>query len=367
MNSLDNLSFIEVVVLDIGYNLIECGIVGIDKKIYVHKFPPALNTTSKPMLASRKENGFHFEHQFNNDLRRDTLLNFWQDNNLYQANGNWKGGEWGSNNLPTSSKNFCSGIFIGDRMIIHSIKNGIIPYNKRFSAPFEEVDNIIEESDEFAWSTNITLINTNITYSCYVCDTPMPQSAIDVLFVWENSLSHKYVKILKRGVSNPNVDMPCLLMPGAGEHKEPGNNVNFKSDALRAISEEIGISQNTISKSYLIKIGIFNGENRDPRYWSYSAFQDGKLITFGPKRYSATELYVLYIHTDDDVEPDEIDCEDKIEVGGKYWIELNNPILKNNELWMIPEHSLYFNHATCAIETFKSLSEEDKNKHRINL
>jgi hypothetical protein len=102
----------------------------------------------------------------------------------------------------------------------------------------------------------------------------MPQSAIDVLFIWENSLSNRYVKILKRGMPNPNVDMPNLLMPGAGEHREPGNKICFKTDALRAINEEIGISSETISKSYLIPVGTFNKEKRDPRYWSYSVHQD---------------------------------------------------------------------------------------------
>lgn len=354
----------ELIVLDLGYNLIVCGIVGINKIIYLHKFPPALNTTVKPKIVKQEIN---YEHKFNTNIKRETVLNFWQSKDLYQANGDWKGGEWGSSNLPTSSQNFFTNIFIGDRLAIKNVIDGIVPYNKILSKPFDLSDEIIEGSENCAWTANITQIDTNQTYSCYICENPIPQSAIDVLFVWENIFSHRYVKILKRGISNPNVDMPNLLMPGAGEHREPGNKICFKTDALRAINEEIGISKETISKSYLIHVGTFNKEKRDPRYWSYSANQDNQIITFGPERESETNVYLLYIKTDTEKEPDEIEFEDKIEVGKKYWISLNNPILKNNKIWMIPEHSYYFEHSKNVLDLFCSLGEEEKYSHKITI
>lgn len=365
----NNLLNCELVVVDLGYNLIVCGVVGINKIIYIHKFPPVLNTTLKPQYCEIKS---HYEHKYNKNLRRETVLNFWKSKDLYQANGDWKGGEWGSSNLPTTSKDFFTDIFIGDKLVIKDIIDGIIPYPKILSKPFKAFDEIIVGSEKYACTANIIQNNTNNPnnpnqiYSCYICDTPMPQSAIDVLFVWENSFSDRYVKILKRGISNPNVDMPNLLMPGAGEHREPGNKICFKSDVLRAVSEEIGISKDTISKSYLIPVGTFNKEKRDPRYWSFSAYQDNMIITFGPERQSETNVYVLYIKTDTSISvPDEIEPEDKIEVGKKYWINLENPILTNKKLWMIPEHSFYFEHTKHILDIFCRLGEEEKETHKI--
>jgi hypothetical protein len=158
-----------LIVLDLGYNLIVCGIVGINKNIYIHKFPPALNTTVKPQIMEQKTG---YEHKFNTNLRKETVLNFWQSKDLYQMNGDWKGGEWGSNNLATSSKDFFTNIFIGDRLSIKNVIDGIIPYNKILSKPFNVSDEIIVGSENYACTANITQINTNQTYSCYICESP---------------------------------------------------------------------------------------------------------------------------------------------------------------------------------------------------
>lgn len=61
-----------MIVLDLGYNLIVCGIVGINKIIYIHKFPPALNTTIKPQIVESKTG---YEHKFNTNLRKETVTN----------------------------------------------------------------------------------------------------------------------------------------------------------------------------------------------------------------------------------------------------------------------------------------------------
>ena len=55
-------------------------------------------------------------------------------------------------------------------------------------------------------------------------------------------------------------------------------------------------------------------------------------------------------------EPNEIEYEDRIEVNKKYWIGLNNPILSNKELWIIPEHSLYFECAKNVLQSFESVT-----------
>ena len=360
----------ELIVLDIGYGVLKCGIVGLNKIVWIHKFPPAFNTTSKPVISDAdRVLESDFEYEYNKELRKETVVNFWASTELYQANGDWKGGEWGSNNLPTTSTNFCTGVFIGDSLMMEVVADGIIPYKKRLSLKFESDDtsDIIEGSELFAWSANIKVLNSSITYSCYVCDNPMPQSAIDVLFVWENSLGHKFIKILRRGPSNPNVDMPNMIMPGAGEHREPGNKISIKADALRAVCEEIGIGDDALSKCYLIPIGVFGEKKRDPRYWTYSVIQDGKMMEFGPERESETNVFILYIKTDTEKEPDEINYTDTIEIGKKYWIGLDNHLILDNKLWMIQEHISYVRLAKNILSEFELRGQEEKEQFKFNV
>jgi ADP-ribose pyrophosphatase YjhB (NUDIX family) len=356
----------ELSILKLGYNLIVGKVKNLEKVLYIHKFPPVLNTTSKPNL---EVNSSVDELQSDVHLNKETLINFWKSTDLYQANGDWKGGEWGSNNLPTTDKTFCTGLFVGDKIIIKIIKEGIIPYKTRCSKPFDINDEIIEQSELSAWSCNLFSPIDGLEYSGYVCEQPMPQSAIDVLFIWENNLKQKFVKVLRRGNSHPNVDMPCMLMPGAGEHREPGNNISFKADVLRAVKEEIGIDQSTLSECYLIPIGFFDGDKRDPRYWSWTASQSDnksdKIIKFGLERVSSTDVYVLYIKSETKEEPKETTPSDSIEVNKKMWVRLDESGLSNREIWMIPEHSYYFSIAINSLNRFDDMPIEYKISKKI--
>ncbi len=358
-------------VLSIGYGMFAVKLESEDfkKVIYVHKYPPIVGSTKIPDFSVQTPISDINSLLSGVNLRKETLLNFWSSKSLYQANGDWKGGEWGSNNLCTTDVNWCTGAFIGDKVSIDLVKYGIIPYKTRLSKPFGKDDEIIVGSESATLSCNvtITLDGTEKTYSCYVCDEPMGQNALDVLFIWKNKKGKRFVKILRRGNPHPNVDMPLLQMPGAGEHREPGNNISFKSEVLRAVKEEIGIHESTLMDCYLIPIGIYDDDKRDPRYWSYSAEQDGQIIEFGIKRKSNTNVYVLYIESDSDTEPIEADPTDFIEVGSKKWVDLDNHTLANKELWMIPEHSTYFTSARIILDRFDDLSIEHKLPKKIML
>jgi len=350
----------------LGYNIIELKLENFNKLIYIHKFPPATDTTTVPDLSTDSDLDELKSDKF---LKKKTLIDFWASTDKTQANGDWKGGEWGSNNLATTDTNWCTGIFIGDPVEIKIIKQGIIPYKTRLSKPFEFADEIISGSEQITWSCNIILdVKGNKSISSgYVCDKPMEQLAIDVLFVWKNSRSERFVKILRRGSSNKNVDMPGLLMPGAGEHREPGNNVSFKSEVVRAVREEIGLPDSTISECYLLSIGLFDENKRDPRYWTFTADQDNQIIEFGIKRKSSTDVYVLYIESDTDNVPVESEPIDNIEVNKKQWVRLDDPTLSNNQIYMIPEHSLYFSNCVKILNRFDSLSIEHKICKKIML
>lgn len=363
-------------IISLGYNVIGLYLNRFNKIVYIHKFPPIVGSESVPDMLNISETEEELNtYKIDKELRIETLKNFWSSKDLYQANGDWKGGEWGSNNLPTTDTTWCTGSFIGNKIKLQLVKEGIIPYKTKLSKPFESSDEIIYESDRTAWSSNITIFsddkdkdkNKDKTYSGYVCDKPMGQKAIDVLFVWKNSNSKRFVKILRRGNSHPNVDMPGLQMPGAGEHREPGNKINFKSEVLRAISEEIGIDQDTLTNCYLLSIGSFVNDKRDPRYWKFSTDQDGKIIEFGIKRKSSTDVYVLYLDSNSNSEPKESEPLDMIEVDSKRWVSLDSTILSNKEIWMIPEHSLYFSNTIKILNRFDELTVEHKISKKITL
>lgn len=357
-------------IVSIGYNLLALYVKTYNKVVYIHKFPPIVGAESVPDLSTTSDLS---QYDSDKTLRKETLVNFWSDTNLYQANGDWKGGEWGSNNLPTTDTTWCKGYFIGDQVEVRLIKEGIIPYVVRKSKPFVDSDQIIIDSESTAWSCNICINlngkstdNENI-YSGYVCDQPMGQKAIDVLFVWKNTQGKRFVKILRRGNPHPNVDMPGLQMPGAGEHREPGNKISFKNEILKAVGEEIGIENNILTDSYLLQIGTYDSNKRDPRYWKFSAEQDGELIEFGMERSSCTDVWVLYLETNSNTEPIESEPLDMIEINSKRWVNLESPILSNKEIWLVPEHSSYFSKTITILNEFDKLSIQDKLDKKIIL
>lgn len=343
-------------VLKFGYNIASINING--KVIYFQKFPPASYTTISPNFKreSREDELTSDKH-----IRKETFLNFIKDTNLYQENGDWKGGEWGSNNFLTSI-----GLYIGDMIRIKIVKEGIIPFQG--GKEFKEDQNIVSDSNELAWSCNLYYLRDGVedVFSGYLTDEPMGQYAIDVLFISENELNDRFIKILKRGSSNPNVDNPETWMPGAGEHKETGLDIKFKDGVIRAVREEIGIPDETLSECYLLYVGKFDNAKRDPRYWSFTTKQDSNLVSFGIDRYSNTEVSILYIKHHSSCQPKETMQLDVIEVGSKLWVNLNDRKL-DRLTWMIPEHKEYLNLANNRIDNFNKLSIEDQENFRLNL
>lgn len=353
-------------ILKLGYNVIAVQ-VSEEKVVYFHQFPPAQKTTNAPNLDNKSSP----KELIPDIVTKETFIKFISNKNLHQANLNWKGGEWGTNNFCTTHKTWCPDAFIGDNVSISKIKSGIIPYNIRFGKPFEENDQIIEGSEEWAWSCNITIppneeFPEGTISSGYVCDKPMGQNAIDILFIWENEEGVRFSKILKRGKSHPNNDMPELFMPGAGEHKEPGDGVRIKEGALRAVKEEIGIPDETLSECFLLKVGNFFASGRDPRYWFFSEIQDDNIIEFGMERESSTEVYLLYIKSNTDNQPKETLPLDSIEVGKKFWVGLKDKLL-NKLIWMIPEHGEYLKLVDDVIDKFLLLSVEEQLTFKVNL
>jgi hypothetical protein len=347
----------ECKIVKLYYNGIAVKINDKDKILYIQRFPPFKGTTEYPDFSVTTTNT-----SCDSFLNRETYVNFWLSNDQYQADGTYRGGQFGSDNLPTLSKNWLTDIYIGDTVYISEMFKGIVPYSTKLGKAFDGSENILKDTEQYAGSYNI--IYGNNTYSGYVTENPSPQSAIDILFVFKNRISNRrFIKLLKRGSLHPTVDMPEKITPGAGEHREPGSDFTFKLGFLRTVFEELGICLETLLNCYLIEMGKFNDNGRDPRYRHFSAIQNGDLITFGIDRYSETSVYILYIDVDSESDIKEQPQLDTVEIKQSFWSDMSNELLNNPELWMISEHGTYIQKANNLLDEFDKLPQEEKDKH----
>lgn len=328
-----------------------------EKVIYVQKYPPASGTLVPDMSNESTQ-----EEKEEDKVSKEELINFWESEEIYQPNGNWKGGRWGSNNLITTSENWVSGGFIGDEIKLTVKEKGILPFAG--GKVFKSDASIIPGSENKALSCTIDYKNQ--TYACYITDNVMPQVANDVLFIYKNINNERFIKLLKRG-EGPNVDMPRKMMPGAGEHLEPGADIKLKDGVLRAINEEIGISDETLAQSYLLNIGVYDSEGRDPRYWTYCIKRDnGELVNFGTKRGSSSQGYIVYFESSSDKAPKETNPLDTEEINKKWWNSLNDTLLIDNDKWMIIDHKKLVINAIIELEKFNCKEDNDKNQYLMN-
>ena len=318
-----------------------------EKVFYVQKYPPAGGTNAPNLqkLSSVEEQAF-------DTVDKQTLIEFWLSDSSFQTNGSWKGGRWGKSNLPTTDSIWMTNVFIGDTVTVTVVKNGIIKFGG--GKCFTDEMPIIPGSENTAWSCNISYNGT--TYGAYLTDNIMPQKANDVLFVWENKSGQQFIKLLTRGHAD-NVDMPLRMMPGAGEHMEPGKDVKVKAGVLRAINEEIGIPESTLTDCHLLNVGTYSSEGRDPRYWLYHT----AAATFGMKRGSETNAYIIYLKSETDTAPREVAPQDTEEVNTKWWAPLGSVLTDySDDRWMILDHKKFIPDAVKAIDAFKKLSPEEQ-------
>jgi hypothetical protein len=356
------------------YKIYYCGfsvkVDGKDLVVYVQKYPPAGGTTVPDMNKISPP-----EELVPDNVSREELVNFWNSPEIRQPNGNWKGGEWGSNNLVTTG-NWVTGAFIGDRVKLTVVADGILPFKdgKTFRS-----NQIVSGSESQALSCYVILDNEPepesepIPYTCYVTGNVMPQVANDVLFIYKNITGKKFIKLLKRSIG-PNVDMPKKMMPGAGEHLEPGLDIKFneKKDGfegvLRSLNDEIGVTKETLKQCYLLDLGLYNEPGRDPRYWSFNLKRsDGTDIDFGIKRGSESHGYVVYFESSSDAAPTETNPLDTEEIDVKWWHQLNKVLLIEDNDWMIFDHKNLVINAIIKTEQFDYLGQEEKEQYKMKV
>jgi isopentenyldiphosphate isomerase len=345
------------------------------KVYYFSRYPPALNTTTKP-----KDTDIIYQNSHTPDeVTKETFIDFINSTELTQVNGNWKGGSWGADNFTVTSLTWCCGLFINDEFTLSdNIIHGIVKYS---NVPIINTDTIIPESEEMAWTSNITVMQKSETnhlwfpnctrkeYRVYITENPMPQKAIDVYALTEiNGIL--YVMITKRG-NSAYLDMKELYCAGAGEHIEPTDNKKKYATKLDAIYQELGVINQDNAEIYMIPGNKYESPGRDPRYDCYSAIQNDKIITFGIERYSVSKSSICYITCTDKNEfgitPNT--HSDKTEITNSKWTQVSDfvQMLDNKQLTLMlgPEHDKMFKDALIILEQFSKLPEQEKQVFKI--
>ena len=332
-------------------------IPSINKVIFGYKYPPHSGTV-KPDFDTIDR-----VPKYDNHVKRETFIDFIRDNSTRQANGLWKGGEYGDNNFTVTSENWFPGLYIGDTMQVTIIKDGIIKFMPNtFNLDPNQDQPIIPGTESKAISCVGTWNASN--YNFYITDNIMPQDASDKIFIW-SSPKKTMMKFMRRGVGK-NVDSPKRIIPCAGEHVQPEQSQDDREQSLITLNQEIGVPLSTLSKCYIIPLGQYADPGRDPRYWTYCAVQDNEIIEFGFERPSRTKAHIIYIETDDEVEPVEIDPEDMEEINSKWWENIYTVLSTHSEdEWMLYDHMRFVPDSIQKLEWFKQLTMQDKETFRF--
>lgn len=344
-------------------NLMYCGfsaqISGINKVVYCVKYGPKSGTVS-PILdsVSTELDTSSTELDTGSHITKEEFVDFINNDVTRQVNGKHKGGKWGTNNFTVSSDDWFPGLYVGDTIQVTFSKVGLISNkfdSNRHPVPFKESDNIIDGSEGLAWSCNAMWNDQE--YHFYMTDNVMPQVATDTFFinyVKQQSKDKVYTKVLRRGLDPKNVDSPGREMPCLGEHLEPGQSDEARDQVMFTVNEELGIHKKTLSKCYLLELGVYNKPGRDGRYSKYCIEKDGKHVEFGIDRDSSSTVRILLIISeildmdDQDVLPD-----DTNEINSKRWVDVNKVLTDYNEdNWMLTEHLEMLKDAVPVIENF---------------
>jgi len=317
----------------------------------ITRFPPTDGTVVP--LFDMPSSSYDLHTDFHISLEEAT--EFWSSPASRQNNGMWKGGSWGLDNLLPHSK-WCTQAWIGDTITLDFVKNGIIKFEMG-TPGFNHENSILPNTINSAWSLDITIDKTGQKCAGYGMEYFMPQYANDLLFVWKDPKSGKrLVKVCKRG-NAATVDMQNKLMPGAGEHLEPGEALKFKASLTRAFHEELGVMDSALAQCYVLDLGKFDDPGRDPRYWTF--FHNEK--TFGMKRYSSTHGFVLYFHGDAPLlrVPDDVIEIAQLGPFEKRWMDLDT-LDVTSEAWMIEDHAKIVRSAKACLSSFDLENEETK-------
>jgi hypothetical protein len=247
-------------------------------------------------------------------ITKQDFIDFWSSDIVFQEDERFKGGRWGLDNcVPSNQSTWVPGLFVNSEITFTVKTNNI---NSNFD---------VIEGKDFTYTVKNSE-NQVCKKNLYVTEQPMPQIAIDSIFLL-NLSGEYYIKMISRGNTN-TVDLHGKISIGAGEHVEnipkknqpkPSSNYNgikiaatgrggLLIDQLRTKqSEEFGQLVEKIKeleKSGTIKkkdstTGVYSFTpdsrlNRDARYSKYCIKKGTELIYFGYDRLSISDIYIDY-------------------------------------------------------------------------
>ncbi len=326
-------------ITNFGYNVIEVECHDGSKR-FIHFFPPVIGeNTSNGMLP---ENHSRFSTISCTDHLPSvrSMIKFWQSDEEFQHDGNYKGGSWGSNNFPPTNEDWgydgrC-GMNYGDFLYVTSLIRGIIKFDfSKKGRPFTEDRYLLRNSEDTA--TSINFIFRGNMYSGYMCDKPSMQIANDSLVVYKTTLGRLYMRMAKRGSKGKNLDIPNKIIPGAGETLEPcEGGYCLKDETRRSLREELGIDLN--GKETIYELGEISGD-RDPRYNIFNLVEDEEYKIFGFKRGSKTKIILVLFEGEQP--PGVLNYFDRQEISKTFWIPMSEALKIDPSMFMIPDHSLF--------------------------
>lgn len=342
-------------------------ILGTNKVVYCAKYGPKSGTISPRMDTESSTSSLISDSH----VSREQFIEFVTSDITKQADGKHKGGRWGTNNFTVTSDEWFPGLYVNDTIELTYTRVGLIP--NKFNADkvplaFNDSDQIITNSEGLAWSCNATWAGNE--YHFYMTDNVMPQMATDTFFInyirpqqqtalqrYFKAKPNKakiYTKVIRRGNDTKNVDSPDREMPCVGEHLEPGQSDEARDQVMFTINQELGIHKQTLSKCYLLELGVYNKKGRDGRYSTYCINTGCGWERCGIERPSSSQVRILLIiseildRDDEDVLP-----EDTTEINSKRWVDVDKVLSEYNEdNWMLNEHLVMLRDAVEKINTF---------------
>jgi hypothetical protein len=280
------------------------------KVIFFQMYAPAGGTT-KPNYTVPTDPTLNGDFLNQDTITKEEFIDFWSSDIVFQEDGRFKGGKWGLDNcVPSEKSSWVPGLFIGS--------------NITFTISETKPDFDMVEANQFTYDIKGT--PKNARKNLYVTEQPMPQIAIDSIFLL-NLSGEYYIKMISRGNTN-TVDLKGKISIGAGEHVEnipkknqakPSSNYNgikiYATGKGRLVigqlrnkqSEEFGQLVQKIEeleKSGTIQknsstTGVYSFTpdsrlNRDARYSKYCIKKGTELIYFGYDRLSISDIYIDY-------------------------------------------------------------------------
>ncbi len=313
------------IVENLAYNLLQLNIPELQKRFYAQRFAAPEGKSRAPDM-SKDISPIQL-----NKVRADVFRKMIDKNNF------------APDNFSLTSLKWFPGLFIGDSITFTVTAKGVIGYkpvkkdldlDACIEARFTEAHPVIKGTENDALSC--VGVWNGMPYNFYLTDEPTPQYAKDVAWILVNPTTGKiYCKVLIRG-TGATVDFGGMVVMVAGEHVEPGIDVDKLKAILRTIHEELGLPTETLMKCYFVmNPKVYDSADRDSRYALYHVEQDGEIITCGVQRYSSTTLTCVIMVSESI--PDEIPQADTVEINTKFWTDFDT-ISDMFDKFAFPDH-----------------------------